>query len=142
MRILFLQYGNPSYLQLRISKIIDDRVNLLPGLAEWAVVRRIGLIVYEIIRMKDRMDRIILDRVSGTEDRGDTLDDTAIVSDTFQTLGNRFSSRGGCQKKHDVLSAYHGLDIVAEDHLSVGIKFRFYDINTFVHVHRNNAGVR
>lgn len=61
MRILFLQYGNPSYLQLRISKIIDDRVNLLPGLAEWAVVRRIGLIVYEIIRMKDRMDRIILD---------------------------------------------------------------------------------
>lgn len=81
-------------LQLRITKIINDRINLLSGLAEWTVMRRIGLIVYEIVRMENRMDRVILDRVSGAEDRGNPLDDTAIIPDTFQTLGNRFSGRG------------------------------------------------
>lgn len=135
-------YAQTDFLQLRIPKIINDRINLLPGLAEWTVMRRIGLVVYEIIRMEDRMHRIILDHVSGTEDGGDTLDDTAIITDTFQTLGNRFTGRGGSQKKDDVFSAHHRLDIVAEDHLSVGIKFRFYYINTLVHIHGDNTGVR
>lgn len=135
-------HAQTDFLQLRIPKIINDRINLLPGLAEWTVMRRIGLVVYEIIRMEDRMHRIILDHVSSTEDGGDTLDDTAIITDTFQTLGDRFSGRGRCQKKHDVLSAHHRLDIVAEDHLSVGIKFWFYNINTLVHIHGDNTGVR
>lgn len=101
----------------------------------------IRLVARKIFRVKNGVDRDIIYRIRSAEYRGYALDDTAVVFDAFEASGDGLSRSSGCEKKHNIFSAYHRLYIVTENHLSVRVKFRFNNIDTLVGVHGHNAGI-
>ena len=121
-------------LKLCITEAVDEGVDLLTGLAVWAIAGVVGLIVREISNAVDGADRIACNFINCTVDSSNTGDSTAVVTDS---LDSSLSCEACCNRSHEdnnVLAADHWKNVVAEDDLGVSVELRSYDVAGIVRV--------
>ena len=83
---------------------------------------------------------VIVDLVDGGEDGGNAGHGAAVVEDGFDGL---VDGQAGGDRRHQqqhMLAADHGLEVVTEDHLAVGVVLRGNHIDGLVAVDAHKAG--
>ena len=134
----------PSYrifLQNGISECVYQRIQLFAGFAERAGAVVIVGIIRHISFAEYGADRNVIYLVHGTENGRYSLQQAAVILDTFDGLIDRPAGGNRSHKNDHVLIADHGYQIFTEDDLAVVVEFGVHHIDRLVHVHGMEAAV-
>ena len=118
---------------------VDEGIQLMSALTEGAGPVFIGLVAGDISGGEGGNNREAADGINGTEQGADAGNSAAVILDTFQTAVDGHSGGGGCQQKQHMLVADGGTQVIAEDHLIVGVEFRSDHVHCFVAVGGNEV---
>ena len=128
-------------LQPGIAVGIDQCIQTAALLAVGALLVVVAGVVRNILDRVDGADRVAVDLVHSAVDCRDTHCLAAIVAHSLDALvGGIAGGTGGHEDQH-MLVTDHGLDVVAEDHLGVGVVLGLHHINGIVRVHAAEAAL-
>ena len=136
----------PSILYNNVSngaeaKAVHQRIQLAAPLAVGALPVVIALVVGQIVHGVDGADGITLHLIHGPVDGGNAGHLAAVVAHGFDALvGGKAGGHRSHQHQH-MLVADHGLDIVPEDDLGVGIVLRLQNIDGLMLIDGAEAGL-
>ena len=119
-------------LQSRVTKAVDQSINPAACLAVGALTEVKALIVRNICNGVYRVDRISADGIHGTIDGCNTCNLATVVANGLNGLLGSKAGGAGCHQDQNVLAPDHGLGVVAENDLGVGVVFRLRDVNGIV----------
>ena len=101
-----------------------------------------ALVVAQIERIEDRVDRMTVAFLDGGKDRGNTDDGAAVILDRVDRGENRLAGRDGSRQDQDVLVVDHLHEVIAEDHLTAADILRADDVDRLVGVEVDVVVVR
>ena len=111
---------------------VDQGIQLSALLAVGAVLVIIAGIVGDIVDIVHRTDGQIAQFADCAVQRRNTYYLAAVIADGFHTLIGGVSGGAGCHEDQNVLIANHGLHIVTENHLGVGVVLRLNNVDGIV----------
>ena len=101
----------------------------------------IALVIGQVVHGVDGADRIACDFIHRTVDGGNTGNPAAVVGDRLNgTLGSKAGGDGSHQHQN-MLAADHGLDVVPENDLGIGIVFGLHNVDGLVGIDGTEAGL-
>ena len=128
-------------LQCGIAEAIDQSIQSLTLLAVGAIPVIMALVIRQVTDRVDGTDRMSGDLINRPVDCRNTGHIAAVVADCFDgTLGGITGGHGSHQNQH-MLAGDHGLDVVTENDLGVGIVLRLQNVNSLVLVDGAETGL-
>ena len=126
-------------LQCGIAEAVDQCVNLLALLAVGAIMVVKALVVRQIRDGVDRTDGVTADLIHSAVNSGNACHMTAVIMNGFngalcgKTGGNR------SHQHQNVLAADHGLNVIAENDLRIGVILRLHNVDSLVGIDGTEA---
>ena len=99
-----------------------------------------ALIIGNIILVEHCVDGLAFHLVYCAENRGYSHEHAAIIGDAFHAFADGDACGDGGHQDNDMLTLDHWLDIVAENHLAIGVVFRRDHVDSAVSVHGEISG--
>lgn len=122
--------------ELGEAEAVGQRVDLAALLAHRAVAEGVRLVAGQVGGGEEMGDRVALDLVLHAEHGGDPLGDAAVVGDAFERAVDRLAGGDRGEQQEHVPAGEHRDEVVAEDHLPVGVELGGDDENVLFAVDR------